>query len=62
MEYEHTITFRLDKPTKPYWEKLGYKTYQDYESALHYLYIDKDDKYHCYSCGDKECPCLTKRT
>ena len=56
----HTINFTIKSNTKPYWEQLGYKSYDDYYNQLHFIAKFADDSYYCTTCMDKECPILNK--
>lgn len=61
MIYEHSITFQLNAPKKPYWEVLGFKSYQDYVDSIHWIFKGEDGKYHCDKCKENTCPCLTNK-
>jgi hypothetical protein len=32
--YTHEVEFTIPNETRPFWEQLGYKTYEDYENSL----------------------------
>ena len=55
-----TINFTINAPTKPFYEVFGYKSYDDYYNALHFIAKYEDGTYYCASCKDKECPLLNK--
>jgi hypothetical protein len=48
---EHSITFSIKKPRKPYWELLGSKTEKEFLDKQHWHYKTFEGDF-CLTCGD----------
>lgn len=50
--YAHEIELTIPNETRPFWEQLGHKTYEDYENSL--IIIDmKTGKQYNFNTGKK---------
>lgn len=43
--YNHTITFSLNEPNKPYWEALGFNSEKEYNDSLCWLDLETGKRY-----------------
>lgn len=60
IEITQAVNLTFGKPTKPYWEVMGYKSEDDLINATH-LHIMTKDGYFCMTCNTDLNSCALRK-